>query len=220
MKTNSKFLLAGLAASFILGSCAKEKNSLDKNLVKSEWKLKNMEQISREYQETNYVDATPDELEIEKDSSSMAGNIQTRVSYNSTTITGMPTVWDRTTRTSEVSQTFTFAEGGTGTLKGSNRDISELNEYSALPSNNTNFTDPASLSESTIFWSWGNTDEVKTMFNLGTSLGGTMTFKVEELTKTDFILVFEANNSNTYQPNSNTTVKDISFSKFRIHLTK
>lgn len=220
MKTNTKLLLAGLATAFILASCAKEKDKLDKNLVRSEWKLKDFQTVSAETTATTFVDATPNVLEIERDSSYMIGNEMYYVSFESTKVDGLAEVWQRTTDKDEFEQTFNFKEGGVLEMKGKSRRISRLEEFSNAPSNNTNFNEIASTSEGTAAWSWGNTDEVKTQFIITQANSGSITFNVDELTKNDFIISFTNTNINTYYPNSNTTVKSSGRLKYKLHFSK
>ena len=220
MKTNSKLLFAGIAAAFVLGSCAKEKDKLDKNLVSSEWKVKDFQSVNSETITTTFVDATPNVLEVKKDSSYIIGNEKYYVNYESTKIDGLPEIWERSTDKDEFEQTFTFQEGGILLMKGKSRIISRLEEFSNAPSNNTNFNETASINEGTANWSWGNTDEVKTQFIISQGPQGNIIFNVEELTKTDFIISLTTTNSNTYNTNSNTTVNTKNRMKYKFHFAK
>lgn len=219
MKQNIKFLLTGLVAAFVLGSCAKEKEKLDKNLVKSEWKVKDIQTVNIKTTNTTYVDATPNVVEIEKDSSYLIGNENYDVSFESTKIDGLPEIWERTTYKDEAEQTFNFKEGGLVEIKSKTRRLSRLEEFSNAPSNNTNYNESASTSETTASWSWGNTDEVKTQFIISQGFQAILTFDVIELTKNDFIISMVNSTTNTSYPDNNTTVKRTERMKYYIHLT-
>lgn len=219
MKQNIKFLLTGLVAAFVLGSCAKEKDKLDKNLVKSEWKVKDFQTVNTETTYTTYVDATPNVVEIEKDSSYFIGNENYDVSFESIKIDGLPEVWERTTYKYEAEQTFNIKEGGLVEIKSKTRRLSRLEEFSNAPSNNTNYNESASTSATTASWSWGNTDEVKTQFIISQGFQSGITFDVIELTKNDFIISMVKTSTYTSYPDNNTTVKRTERMKYYIHFT-
>lgn len=178
-KINYAFLAAIVVGLFIT-SCAKENNKYDKILTDGEWTLSELitmyEEIENE--DNSGVGAIDVKTTSKNTNTSSNGTTGTMVIYNETAESPGSTTFTEYTVNYESSVKMTFNEDGTYTTTNSMRytTASGRNESGSLGT--FNYTDPADVTTTNDYWSWGNTAETKTQINLGSM--GMYDVKVEK----------------------------------------
>lgn len=215
MKTTN--LIVAAACAFIVAGCAKEKDGYDKNLTRSDWKIKSAEIVMKEIDKTDYLDSTPDETQIQMDSTHIAGSEFTTVNYQLNQEVGSPDFFTRTTVKHDFSGNWIFEEGGAGSYEMTEKRISTFTEISGLPGTTVTHSDLPSTNSSSFYWNWKNNDQQKANLEFPFYGNQPVNFTVVELDKEQLVLEYTYETVSTSQPNANT--KETQTDRMRILIT-